>query len=177
MGTRVNRAESLSPSRFPFNTPLESGFRTLALLVAMAPARCDLQRLVYYDYFLVHSEDLAGVSEPPLSMHPATPYRAGEVVVRRKLIETGCRLMISRDLLNVEYVEEGIQYEASEIAEAFLSYLETPYFTRLRSVATFVVSHFATFDDRELSDFVAGNLGRWGTEFSRESVLQEAADT
>ena len=176
MGSQVTQGDPMPHLRYPFNSSLESGFRTLALLAAMNPKRCDLQRLVYYDYFLVHSEDVTETSDAPESIHPATPYRSGEVVVRRKLIENGCRLMLSRDLLSVEYAEEGIQYRASEFTEAFLSYLETPYFARLRSVAEYVVAHFATFSDDELANFMTENLGRWGTEFARESVLQEAAD-
>ena len=53
--------------RFIFNTPLECGLRCAALLLAAYPAPCDLQRLVQYEYLLVHSGD---VPQGPPSLHP-----------------------------------------------------------------------------------------------------------
>jgi hypothetical protein len=80
----------------PFNSPLECGLRALALLAAAQPAACDLQRLVFYDYLLVHSGD---VPAGPDSIHPPTPLRSGEALVRRHWIERGLLLMISRELI------------------------------------------------------------------------------
>ena len=44
----------------PFNSPLECGLRTLTLLAASQPSACDLQRLIFYDYLLIHSGDVPG---------------------------------------------------------------------------------------------------------------------
>ena len=41
-----------------FNTPLECGLRLLFLLNACYPKRGDLQRLISYDYLMVHSGDV-----------------------------------------------------------------------------------------------------------------------
>ena len=75
-----------------FNSPLETGVRTLALLVAAYPRSRDLHRLVQYDYLTVHSADAAG----PPSLHPPLPLRSGELLVRRGIIERGLLLMMSR---------------------------------------------------------------------------------
>lgn len=78
----------------PFNSALEAGVRTLSVLVASHPKAHDLGRLVQYDYLTVHSADADG----PPSLHPALPLRSGELLVRRGLIESGLRLMVSRAL-------------------------------------------------------------------------------
>lgn len=41
----------------PFNTPLEYGFRALFILDAADNVAMDLQRIVSYDYLLVHTSD------------------------------------------------------------------------------------------------------------------------
>src|SRR5689334_10655553 len=96
----------------PFNSPLECGLRPLVLLQAAQPAACDLQRLVFYDYLLVHSAD---VPEGPESIHPATPLRSGEALVRRHWIERGLLLMISRELVIRTFSAQGILYQASSL--------------------------------------------------------------
>ena len=62
----------------PFNSPLETGLRSLAILEAAFPNRYDLQRLVEMDYLVVHSADVGG----PESLHAPLPLRAGELLDR-----------------------------------------------------------------------------------------------
>lgn len=50
-----------------FNTPIESGLRLLFVLDEAKGEVFDLQRLVSYDYLLVHSGDVEG---GPVSLHP-----------------------------------------------------------------------------------------------------------
>lgn len=75
----------------PFNSAVECGLRSLVILEQAFPRDYDLQRLVFYDYLLVHSGDANG----PESIHPATPHRSGEVLVKRQILEQGLLLMIS----------------------------------------------------------------------------------
>jgi hypothetical protein len=78
-----------------FNSPIETGMRALILLAESYPTHLDLQRLLEYDYIMVHTGDVDG----PPSIHPALPLRSGELLVRRELIERGLMLMISRGLV------------------------------------------------------------------------------
>jgi hypothetical protein len=100
-----------------FNGPVEVGLRSLVLLVEAFPDGLDLQRLVTLDYLIVHSGDVAA---GPASLHPASPLRAGEVAVRRGLIESGLHLYTHRGLLHRTAGAEGITYFAEEAATAFL---------------------------------------------------------
>ena len=115
-----------------FNGPVEAGLRALVLLVEAFPVELDLQRIVSMDYLLIHSGDVAG---GPESVHPPSPLRAGEVAVRRGLLEEGLRLYRSRGLVIQRLSKEGIQYGADDSAAAFLDALSSTYVARLRDRA------------------------------------------
>jgi len=103
----------------PFNSPVETGVRSLGLLVAAFPKVFDLQRLVIFDHFVVHTHDLGG----PASLHPNIPLRSAELLVRRGIVERGLQLMISRGLVERQACHEGVYYCAGEFAETFLGSL------------------------------------------------------
>lgn len=153
-----------------FNTPIESGLRSLFVLAAVSPAECDLQRLVIYDYLLVHSEDVP--SGPP-ALHPATPLRSGELLVRRNLVEHGLRLLIRKGLVSKNYTKAGIYFTVTKFASPFLEYFKSSYAGRCREISKWIAGRFQPLNDDELREFIHENLGRWGTEFTRESVLWE----
>jgi hypothetical protein len=159
-----------TPALSPFNSPLECGLRTLVLLAAAQPPACDLQRLIFYDYLLVHSGD---VPDGPQSIHPPTPLRSGEALVRRHWIERGLLLMISRELLIRTFSERGIMYQASPLTESFLGYMEQPYTKQLRERARWVIARFGGYSDHELVEFFKTNLDRWGGEFIREELFED----
>ena len=78
------------------------------VLVAAYPEPCDLERLVEMDYLVVHSGDADG----PDSLHAPLPMRAGELLVRRGLIEKGLLLMMSRNLVQRVTATKGFNYIA-----------------------------------------------------------------
>ena len=154
----------------PFNSPVECGLRTLVLLAAANPSFCDLQRLVFYDYLLVHSGD---VPEGPTSIHPATPLRSGEALVRRHWIEKGLLLMLSRELVRREFTSDGIVYQASPLSIPFLGYMEAAYTKQLRERADWVISRFGNSSDMQLVGFFRENLDRWGGEFIYQEIMED----
>jgi hypothetical protein len=147
--------------RSPFNSALETGGRTLAILVAAYPRFHDLHRLVQYDYLTVHSADAAG----PPSLHPPLPLRSGELLVRRGLIERGLWLMMSRRLIRREPQQQGILYQAEDAANAFLDNLRSAYMTELRERAAWVVSVFDELSTNELDAVIKRCFEAWTTEF------------
>lgn len=146
----------------PFNTALESGLRTLCILYAAHPRALDTQRLVFYDYLVVHSGD---VDAGPKSIHPATPFRSNEWLVRRKLVADGLHLLMSRGLVSPDISSDGILYAASESAGAFLTCLSEEYTLELRNRAEWVVKRFSTINEASLLRYFRENLDRWGAEF------------
>jgi hypothetical protein len=156
-----------------FNSPLECGLRALILLEASGRQNgCDLQRLVFYDYLLVHSGD---VPDGPPSIHPPTPLRSGEALVRRQWIERGLLLMLSRELIGRNFSDTGISYTSTDITLPFLAYLEEPYTAQLRERAKWVVSQFGEQSDADLVSFFKLNLDRWGGEFIYNEAIEEDA--
>lgn len=145
-----------------FNTPLEIGLRALYLLNSLEGRPIDLQRLVYYDYFLVHSKDVKG---GPSSLHPSLPLRSGEVLVKRESLKEGLLLMHKKELVKILFDSEGIKYSTSDIAGRFLSYLKSEYAKILSKRAGWVAKKFSRLSDVELRKYVEGNLSRWGSEF------------
>jgi len=145
----------------PFQSALESGIRALAILAEAHPASYDLQRLLFFDYLVVHSEDAGG----PASLHASTPLRNGELLVRRGLVERGLLLMVSRKLLIRNFNDEGIGYEATDDAGPFLDCLSAPYTIRLKETAAWAVHTYGPFSDEALKGYFDRNFERWTREF------------
>jgi hypothetical protein len=152
----------------PFNGPVEIGLRALCVLTTAFPAAYALQRLVVFDYFLVHSDDIEG---GPAGLHPQTPYRGGEILVRRGVLQEGLSLYESRGLVERVYKDGGIFFAATEKSADFLDTLSTEYLKGLRERADWVVDGFGLLDDADLDAMVRDSIGTWGAEFSMESVL------
>jgi hypothetical protein len=154
-------AEGSSPSR-PFNSPLECGFRMLFVLDASRGKPADLQRLISYDYLLVHSGDVA---DGPESLHPPVPYRGSELLVKREVLSAGLNQMFARELIAKTFDRTGILYHATELTSAFVDDL------RLRS--KWLIEKFDGMRDAELNSYVSSNVGRWGAEFERLSAIKD----
>ncbi len=145
----------------PFNSALETGVRSLAVLVASYPRTHDLGTLVQYDYLTVHSADADG----PTSLHPPLPLRSGELLVRRGLIESGLRLMMSRSLVQRHFHPAGLHYGADEAAGAFLDNLRSSYIVALRDRADWVAQTFDALSAEELDAVIKRFFKTWTTEF------------
>ena len=130
----------------------------------------DLQRLISYDYLLVHSGDV--VDGPP-SLHPSVPFRGTELIVKRDLLSAGLNRMFARELIEKSFDVSGILYRANALTTAFVGLLRTEYAGSLRARSAWVIQHFGAFDDRELSTFMTANIGKWGAEFEQLSALAE----
>jgi hypothetical protein len=161
---------TLTPSHFvsPFNGPVEIGLRALCVLTTAFPNAYALQRLVVFDYFLVHSDDIDG---GPEGLHPRTPHRGGEILVRRGVIQDGLTLYESRGLIERVYKDGGIFFAATDKSADFLDTLSNEYLAGLRDRADWVIGSFGALDDAELDSMVRDRIGVWGAEFSMESVL------
>lgn len=147
--------------RSPFNSSLETGVRALVVLVASYPKSLDLQRLVEFDYLVVHSGDVDG----PESLHPPLPMRAGELLIRRDIIESGILLMMSRGFVNRVSTNTGIEYVATDTAMPFVSNLVSPYMKSLQDRANWVVARFGTMTDDSLKAITAHFFDKWTTQF------------
>lgn len=144
-----------------FNGPLEAGIRAVALLGAAFPQAYDLQRLVALDFLLVHTGDVGG----PESLHPPTPHRSGELLVRRGLVEDALLLMMTRDLAQRQVTSDGFKYTAGENAAMFLDSLSSRYLRALKERASWLVSTFGHCSDQEFRAVMRRFFDDWVEEF------------
>ncbi|MEM9218327.1 MAG: ABC-three component system middle component 2 [Cyanobacteria bacterium P01_F01_bin.150] len=150
----------------PFNSPLETGIRALTILTAVYPRALDLQVLVFFDYFTVHSGDVQG----PDSLHAPLPLRSGEMSVKRSLIDRGLSLMVSRGLIEYIVSPNGFEYRASDNASAFLSMLSSPYMIKLKERAEWVAETFGNSSLHELKEIEKSFFRNWSTQFQPQEI-------
>jgi hypothetical protein len=154
-----------------FNTPLEAGLRVLFILAATKRA-LDTQRLIYFDYMLVHSGDVGGDE----SLHPRTPSQKGELLVRRRLVQDGVALMRSRELVERRYAATGIVYAATAAGRYMTEQFDSPYSTALRERAKWVIEEFSESTDDQLAGLLKARIGSWEDELIHEPQTVADAD-
>jgi len=160
----VAQVERVPQKNHPFNSTLETGIRALVVLEALYPRRCDLLELTWFDHLVVHTGDLDG-DNVPVSLHPDLPNRAGELLVRRQLVERSVRLMQQVHLIEVHESEDGVHFAASEEAPSYLDLLQTPYSTELKRRASWIATRFSELSVPQLREMVETKIGRWTAEF------------
>lgn len=153
----------VSEQRHPitFNGPLEAGIRAVSILGAAYPHAYDLQRLVAFDYLLVHTADVGG----PDNLHPPTPIQSAALLVRRKLVEQALLLMMTRDLVQREITSEGIKYSAGDNAATFLSTVSSNYLVALKDRATWLINALGSHTDDEFRAVMRRFFDMWVEEF------------
>jgi len=154
---------------FVFNSPLEIALRLLFIFNKTSRS-LDLQRLIYYNYLLVHSAD---IPNSPKSIHADLPRRSYEMLVNRSVVKKGLTLLILKDLISVKYSSDGIQYRKNNNTESFAKYFESAYSKHLQERADWLCSTFDKLNDKQLTQLIEVNIGKWGSEFS---VIYDESD-
>lgn len=144
-----------------FNSPLEAAIRAIVILAAVYPRKLDMQLMVTLDHIIVHTEDISG----PQSLHPKLPLRNAEILVRRKIVEQGLFLLISKNLADRSIAGGGIYYVASDYAAPFLASLESSYTAKLKARAIWIENHLLQLEEQALRILVDRVFGKWTQEF------------
>ena len=150
-----------------FNSPLETGVRSVVLLDAATPRAYDLTHLTWLDHLVVHTEDLP---EGPPSLHPDIPQRSGELIVRRSVVEEGLKLMARLHMVEERYTAEGIAYATTEEASLFVQLIRSEYGKALKERATWLVDYVMNSDPSFLASLIQDKVGRWTVEFQNEGA-------
>jgi hypothetical protein len=159
---------ALSESDFGrlFNSPLEAGIRAVVVLEHLRPEALDLAEMVLFDHVVVHTADLGG----PASLHPEVPGRKGELLVRRRLVESSLQLMQRCHLIDQENAEVGIVYRASEEAAAYVELLETDYSVQMKACARWLADQVRTYSKAQFKLLVRERIGDWTDAFQTGST-------
>jgi hypothetical protein len=147
-----------------FNTPFETGLRSVIILTACYPATLSLHRLVVFDHLVVHTGDING----PPSMHPEDRSRAAEILVRRGLVSSGLSLMETRGLVARTPTPDGFRYQAGEEAGSFVDLLGTPYIEGLKDRAEWLAANVLPMTEDELAALVRSRMDQWEPEFQTD---------
>jgi hypothetical protein len=123
--------------------------------------------MTWLDHLVIHTADLEG-DDVPESLHPDLPNRAGELFVRRRLLEHSLRLMQQVHLVNVIDTADGICFVASEDAPSFLDLLQSPYNVELKRRASWMAKRFADMTTMEIKALIETKVGRWTAEFQAD---------
>lgn len=150
-----------------FNSPLETGVRSVVLLHAATPRSFDLTHLTWLDHLVVHTQDLPN---GPDSLHPDIPQRSGELIVRRSVVEEGLKLMARLHMVEERYTEEGIAYATTEEASLFVQLIRSHYGKTLKQRAVWLIEYVTTTDPAFLVNLIQEKVGRWTIEFQSESA-------
>lgn len=152
-----------------FNTAMESSVRSLVVLSKIADG-VDLDLLVLYDYFLVHSGDYPG---GPSSLHPPVPHRSGELLVRRDVVRAGLDYARKKGLVELCFAADGVRYRATKIAQPFLNYFSTKYFLVVNERARWISEELHKRPRAELLTLVEKNLDVWGADTAQFLLVPE----
>ena len=144
-----------------FNTPFETGLRSVVILTACYPDVLGLNRLVVFDHLVVHTEDVGG----PPSMHPKDRSRAAEILVRRRLVDAGIGLMQTRRLVARSVTPSGFRYKAGDEAGSFVDMLSSEYMSALKDRAEWLTKNVHPMSEDELSRLVQTRMDEWEPEF------------
>jgi hypothetical protein len=144
-----------------FNSDVETAIRSLAVLEAMYPRRCNLSELTWFDHVVVNTGDFVG---GPSSLHPKVAVSTGEFLVRRHLVSEGLRILRLLHLVDELHENDGIFYEAGEEAPQFLSMLIVPYHAQLKIRAKWVAEKFHNMTTDQIEVEIRDTVGRWVSE-------------
>lgn len=153
------------------NSPVEVGLRALFVLAEAYPGALDIGSLVLLDHGILNSADLGG----PESLHPPLPARAGELGMKRQLIEDGLQILVRSELVELAVGAHGFHFRASEEAHGFTALLQTPYAKGLRERAEWIVELLLPADEASIRYQMRSVLGNWNVEFSPVTPLPEDA--
>lgn len=145
-----------------FNSPLETGIRSLFILSANTDLTYDLQQLLAFDHFVVHTGDFEGA---PQSLHPSDPSRNGELVIRRELVEQGLKLMESKGLVRKIASNRGFLFQAEEFASVMIENFSSSYLKALKERSSWVVENYTAYGDSLFSRVFDQAFDRWTSEF------------
>lgn len=153
-----------------FNSPIEHAFRILIILDKLSPEACVLQKLIYYDYFILYPSD--SPLKVDKKMHSTTPYRGIEIAVKRKIIQKALLILQQKGLVEKIYTADGIKYKATRVAKPFLRHFSSNYYINFNALANEVVEGLSKYTSDEIELYIKNNIANWGTEFISESLFR-----
>jgi len=125
------------------------------------------QRIMYYDYFSLHLNDLDQTKE---SLHPDNPNHSSEIAIKRDLINKGLDLIIAKGLVSVKYSKTGIYYQINRLTHEFVNLFQNTYVEELKMNIATVNEFLLKYSDRQIYKYINSNIGKWAGEFENSAL-------
>lgn len=91
--------------------------------------------------------------------------QSAALLVRRKQVEQGLLLMMTRNLVHREVGSDGIKYSAGENATIFLTSLASTYLVDLKERANWLAKSFGSCTDDDFKRMMRRFFDDWVEEF------------
>lgn len=144
-----------------FNTPFETGVRSSIILLSLHPKAFDLHALVEIDYLVLHSADIGG----PSSLHAPLPYRSGELLIKRGIVESGLKMFMTKGLVESVLTGDGFNYRATENTFSFVDSLNSSYLKKLKERASWLAELINNGGLDEVKSLTQSAVKDWGNQF------------
>lgn len=147
-----------------YNTPFETGLRSVVVLTACYPCQMTLRQMVVLDYLCPRTGDFGG----PDNLDPISKGSGAGLLVRRGLVETGLNLMITRRLIQRSATPSGFHYKAGDEAGTFLDFLHSDYMLELKNRAIWLSKTFSPLSEAVMDELINSRISKWEPEFQAE---------
>ncbi|RYE37033.1 MAG: hypothetical protein EOP48_29145 [Sphingobacteriales bacterium] len=151
-----------------YSSDVEISLRLMAILQYYPDSPISIERLVAYDYLILHGNDIFPELE---SLHPKSPNSSNEFMIKRELLKRGLHLLISKELISVNISKKGINYQGGLLTAKFCEKLNSAYSEKLYQAVLSVLNICAIYSDEELEKRIKSNLVTQDTIFKNESVF------
>ena len=78
---------------------------------------------------------------------------------------------LSKELVVLNIENNKFEYQITKAGEIFVQYMTSEYYNKLNSIALWVCDYFKNYSDEDLNTYIECNIGKWGNEFTKESIL------
>lgn len=151
-----------------YSSDLEISLRLMAILQFYVESPISIERLVVYDYLILHGNDIF----PELqSLHPKSPNSSNEFLIKRELFKRGLHLLISKELIKVNISKTGVGYQSSQLTAKFCDKLNSAYSRRLYQTVQSVINACLIYSDLALESRIKDRLLTQDSIFKNESVF------
>ncbi len=130
-----------------YNTPFESGLRTLLILFSDDSNGMTIDRIVAYDFMTIYGGEL-GISE--INLHGINHYSFSELSTKRTICSEGIKAFVLDGLITIKQSKKGFIYSLTTEGKRYVEKLESNYKTQFLRIINEVRDNYDNVPDTEL---------------------------
>ena len=107
-----------------FNTPFETGLRSLLILHVTKSTGMTIDRIVAYDFITIYGKDF-GVSEA--NLHGDNSLNFSELSTKRSVCSEGVKSFVLSGLIGINRMQNGFLYKLTSVGKKYVEAMESDY--------------------------------------------------